>query len=119
RRVLFRSYSRWHGKLETALPSVYPVVRAENERGYVMASYHVTPWFTPGIYYGVLYDDVRNRKGRDAYRHDAAATLRFDINRFWLLKLEAHYLHGTAALNSDLNGGKPLTELSKNWALFL
>ena len=112
-------YGRWIGRLETSLPAAFPVTRNVNERGYLMVSYHVTPWFTPGAYYSVQYEDYRDRKGREAYRHDAAATLRFDINRFWLVKLEGHYLHGTAGLNPQLNDDKPLKELRKNWSLFL
>ena len=30
-------------------------------------------------------------------QHDVAATLRFDINSHWLVKLEGHYMTGTAA----------------------
>jgi hypothetical protein len=112
-------YGRWIGRFKNDLSNIFPGVHTVNERGYLMTSYHVTPWFTPGVYYAVFYEDYRDRKGRDAYRHDAAATLRFDINRYWLLKLEGHYMLGTAGLNSDLNDQKPLKELTKHWSLFL
>jgi hypothetical protein len=62
---------------------------------------------------------VDDRKGRDAYTRDAAATLRFDLNAYWLLKLEGHYMVGTAILNSRLNDGKPLAELEREWGVFM
>ena len=52
-------------------------------------------------------------------QHDLAGTLRFDVNSHWLVKLEAHYMHGTAGLDPTLNGGMPLDKLTRDWALFL
>jgi hypothetical protein len=48
-----------------------------------------------------------------------AATLRFDINSHWLVKLEVHYMRGTAALSSPLNDGRRLVDLTRTWGLFL
>ena len=96
-----------------------PETTTVNERMYAMAAYRVTSWLQPGVYYSLLYPNVDDRKGRDAYARDAAATLRFDINAYWLVKLEAHYMVGTAALNARLNGGTPLDELTRVWGLFM
>ena len=52
-------------------------------------------------------------------QHDVAATLRFDINHNWLVKLEGHFMSGTAALSADLNDGKPPSSLERNWGVFL
>jgi hypothetical protein len=90
-----------------------------SERWYAMGSYRVSSWFTPGVYYSVLYPNVDNHKGRDMYQHDVAATLRYDINQNWLVKVEGHVMHGTAGLNSALNGGAPLKTLTKDWGVFL
>ena len=36
----------------------------------------------------------------------------------WLVKVETHYMHGTAALASSLNDNQPLNSLKPDWALF-
>jgi hypothetical protein len=118
--LLAAEYSRWHLELESSLPAVIPEVDRVNERMYAMAGYRVNHWLQPGAYYSLLFNDVDDRTGgRDAFTRDAAATLRFDLNAYWLLKLEGHYLVGTAVLNSRLNGGKPLNELEREWWLFM
>jgi hypothetical protein len=67
----------------------------------------------------VLVRDVRDRKGRDAYQHDVAGTLRFDVGPNLLLKLEGHLMHGTAALSPAQNGNRPRASLAKTWGVFL
>jgi hypothetical protein len=49
---------------------------------------------------------------------DGALTVRFDVNANWLIKLEGHYVHGTAALSPSLNRDQPLRSLQPDWALF-
>jgi hypothetical protein len=113
-------YSRWHVITESPYPVVVPYSDVVSERGYLMTSYRVLPWLSPGAYYSALFKNVDNRTGtRDAYQHDVAATLRFDINDHWLVKLEGHYLNGTGALSSALNDGQPTGTLTKDWGLFL
>ncbi|HEY2736248.1 MAG TPA: hypothetical protein VGI70_19755, partial [Polyangiales bacterium] len=60
-----------------------------------------------------------DRHGKDAYQHDFAASLRFDVTPHWLFKLEGHLMRGTAALDPNLNGGKPLNMLTRDWTLLL
>jgi hypothetical protein len=117
--LLAAEYGRWAGDVQSAVPLVFPNSKTLNERFYGMVAYHVTPWLTPGMYYSGFYLNVKDRKGKDAYQHDVAATLRFDLTPNWLVKVEGHFMHGTAALNSNLNDGKPLSELKKDWFLFL
>ena len=68
----------------------------------------------------MLFPDVSSRKGTAGQRHDVALTLRFDLQAYWLFRLEGHYLLGTAdlepALNTTLAGP---AALERNWALFL
>jgi hypothetical protein len=116
---LAAEYSRWHVDLESSMPALVPNSSTVSERMYALVSYRVNGWLQPGAYYSLLYSDVDDRKGRDAYTRDAAATLRFDLNAYWLLKLEGHYMVGTAILNSRLNDGKPLAELEREWGLFM
>ena len=110
-------YSRWHAKIETSLSFLEK--ETVNERFYAMVSYRLAPWVAPGAYYSALYPDVDKRSGRENYQHDVAMTLRFDINANWLVKLEGHFMEGTADLNPALNDQQPLKLLSRNWGLFL
>jgi hypothetical protein len=131
--LLASEYSRWWVSLNSTVPS-FSVPETVSERFYLMAAYHVTPWFTPGAYYSLMFGNVDDRKGssppygtppgtpslgRGAYQHDLALSLRYDLNAFWLLKLEGHYMHGTAGLGSALNGNQPLSSLTEDWGVFL
>jgi hypothetical protein len=117
--LLAAEYSRWVVRLETTEPTVYPSAQSVSERGYAMASYRVAPWLWPGAYYSLLFPDIHNREGRANVQHDIAGTLRFDVNRHWLVKLEGHFMSGTAGLTADLNDGKQPSQLAKNWGAFL
>ncbi len=117
--LLAAEYSRWytvnHSSDNAVIPSNSGI---QSERGYVMASYRVTKWFTPGAYYSLLYPNAEVRTGREAQQHDIAATLRFDINPYWLVKLEGHFMAGTAGLNVGLNDNRPLSTLAPYWGAF-
>ena len=116
--ALAAEYSRTYVKYETNL--VLPETDIVNQAGYVMGSYQVAPWFTPGAYYSVLLPDIHgSTKGRAHYQHDVAATLRYDITANWLVKVEGHFMHGTAALDPVLNANKPRSQLEKNWGVLL
>ena len=52
-----------------------------------------------------MLTDIHKPLTRDNYQHDFAATLRFDINPYWLVKLEGHYIDGTTDVSPALNGG--------------
>lgn len=111
-------YGRWIGEFDSRAPLLLPP-HVVNERYYGMVSYRVTPWFTPGIYYSAYYPNMEKRRGRENYQHDAALTLRYDLTANWLLKLESHYMKGTAGLEPSLNDGKERPDLSENWGVFL
>lgn len=111
-------YSRWIGAFKSQAPALLPP-HVVNERYYGMVSYHVTPWFTPGAYYSVYYDNVEHRDARKDYQRDLALSVRFDLNRYWLLKLEGHWMNGTLALEPSLNDGTARQAMDKNWSAFL
>jgi hypothetical protein len=90
-----------------------------NQRGYGMVNYRFTRWFVPSIYYAFYYPNEAILNGRENMLHDLAGTLRFDVNPYWLIKVEGHYLHGTAGLSPALNGGTPAAMLAPDWGLFL
>jgi hypothetical protein len=117
--TLTTEYSRWSGNQRSNNPALSPPLDNTSERGYVMASYRLTPWLQPGAYYSVLYPDVRHREGRENRQHDVAGTLRFDINPYWLVKLEGHYMAGTAGLLNPLRINPPdISTADKYWAAF-
>lgn len=109
-------YGRWQANLES---NVNPTTEVVNERYYGMVAYRVLPWFTPSVYYAGLFPDVSKRSGRENYRHDLAATLRFDINAYWSFKVEGHLMVGTAELEPSFNGGTAASMLPEYWGLFL
>lgn len=130
---LASEYSRWGIGLKSAVPS-FSTPNMVSERWYVMGAYRVNSWFTPGAYYSLLFPDVNDRRGRNppygsaadapplgraAYQHDVALTLRYDLNQYWILKAEGHFMHGTAGLTSALNDNANLSSLTKDWAVLL
>ncbi len=115
--LLAAEYGRWTDDIQSNTALV-PNSRTVSERYYVMGSYHLTPWFTPGLYYSSLTPNIDHRDATSDYQDDVALTLRFDINSHWLFKLEGHYIHGTADVQSSLNGDAPLDSLSRDWAAF-
>ena len=111
-------YSRWIASFVSDAPKLLPG-HVVNERYYAMASYQVTPWFTPSAYYSVYFPDVTQRSRRANYQRDAALSFRYDLTAHWLLKVEGHYMNGTAALDPTLNGGQDVQTLNKDWAMLL
>jgi len=117
--LLAAEYSRWIAEVTSDNPAVFSGLQATNERFYVMASFRATSWFSPGVYYAYLAPDMADTSGVDGQRHDIAVTARYDINDHWLVKLEGHYMHGTADLSTELNNGTPPADLAPDWGLFL
>jgi hypothetical protein len=127
--LIAAEYSRWATKIESATPALARGWTT-SERFYVMASRRLTPWLTPGAYYSALFPDTGKyslfNHGNDAhqghredYQHDVALTLRFDLTAHWLLKLEGHFMRGTADLETALNDGTPLKALTRDWGSLL
>ena len=113
-------YSRWNVKEDTSNAAVLPPVALQtSERAYGLATYRVNKWLQPGAYYSVYFPNADHRDHRADVQHDVAATLRFDINPYWLAKIEGHYMAGTAGLTSTLNGGVPPSQLERYWGVFL
>jgi hypothetical protein len=117
--LLAAEYSRWRSEVESTLPILFPEEETISERYYVMASYRVAPWFTPGVYYSVLYPNIDDRSGRDMKQHDLALSFRYDLNEHWLFQIEGHYMHGTAGLRSAQNDGAELDTLRQDWGVLL
>ena len=105
-------------KTESSNPSLFPESSTTSERAYLLATYRMHAWLQAGTYYSRLVPDVDRRIFPAGVQHDFALTLRFDVNRYWLIKAEGHYMRGTAGLSSSLNGNQPLGALTPDWALF-
>jgi hypothetical protein len=41
------------------------------------------------------------------------------VNEHWLVKLEGHFMRGTAGLNSAENDNIPQSALQRDWGLFI
>jgi len=116
---LAAEYGRWQGSTTSSDNTAVPPSKTNRENGYVMAALRLTEWFEPGAYYSVLFPNTKDRKGPEAQQHDAALTLRFDVNAHWLFKVEGHYMVGTADLNAGLNDGVQPAKLEDHWGSFL
>jgi hypothetical protein len=116
--TLTAEYSRWHND-QSSNNAASPPIQSTEERAYAMATYRVAPWFQPGAYYAVWFPDIEKREGRENVQHDLALTLRFDLSSHWLVKLEGHYMNGTAGLKNPLNIDPPdLKTADRSWAAF-
>ncbi|MDB4962982.1 MAG: hypothetical protein JWP01_2981 [Myxococcales bacterium] len=111
-------YSRWTSRLETNDPR-FPRRHTTDTRAYWLAAYRFSPLVQAAGYYSIYYPDLDNREGRESRLHDAAATLRFDLNPHWLLKIEGHALRGTATLNPALNDNMAPGGLANRWWLLV
>jgi hypothetical protein len=116
--LLAAEYGRWTADVETTIGTVSKSESNTNERYYVMGAYRVTPWFYPGMYYSHYIVNIDKPNTRDNFQDDLALTVRFDLTAHWLLKLEGHYMHGTADVQPELNDGVPKKDLTLNWGAF-
>jgi hypothetical protein len=85
-----------------------------------MVSFRATPWLQPTAYYALYFPDVSNRDGGSAFRQDdVTLSLRFDVMANWIVKLEGHYMSGTAGLTAPLSVTPPPTNPAEHWGVFL
>jgi hypothetical protein len=115
-------YARFLKHQLTSLPAVLPTIDEDSERFYALATYRLTPMWELGGYYSVIHADVNDRRGDGAayerpfyaYQRDLAASVRFDVNPYWLWKLEGHFIDGTTDLYASTN-----EDPKRFWGLFL
>jgi len=97
----------------------------EKEGWYVSASYRVNDWFEVGSYYSVFYPDATDHDGDDlpvppanddeAWSKDIALSTRFDINEYWIFKMEGHRIDGKANVYLSENIGNYYNDDDKFW----
>jgi hypothetical protein len=115
-------YSRWLKHQETTLPMLVPTIDEDAERFYALATYRLSTYFEVGTYYSVTHADVNDREGEsskfakpfNAFQRDLAASVRIDVNEYWLWKVEAHFIDGVAELQAAPNPSP-----KRRWGLFL
>ncbi len=79
----------------------------ETESYYAMISYRFSKLFEAGAYYSVYYDNKDDRDGDDlvalgkndyeAWQKDITISALFNINEWWIVKLETHFINGVAS----------------------
>jgi hypothetical protein len=120
--LIAAEYSRWLKRQPSSLPQVLPTLEEDAERFYALLTYRFSPYLELGTYFSVTHADVDDRRGRGpqftdefaAFQRDLAATLRLDINQYWLWKIEGHFNDGVADLFL-LENPNP----TRFWGLFL
>jgi len=70
----------------------------DDESYYVSGTYRLNDIAEVGAYYEEYYLDRFNKAEAARSRKDLAAAVRFDVNKYWLVKAELHGLHGTALM---------------------
>jgi len=119
--IFAAEFSRWRTSAETSNPMVFPASPVTWDiRAYALMGYRLTPRLQPSVYYSIYYPDRQTKDmGAGTKQLDAAATLRVDISPNWILKLEGHWMRGTAALSTTLNPGRTLDTLADHWLLIV
>ena len=105
------------------IPSGSGPPKMTSEGWYVSASYRFTDWFETALSYSEYYPNADDKDGEARKDHGHAfmswlktttLSTRFDINDYWVLKLEASYNDGFGGINLADNP----EELEPYWSLF-
>jgi hypothetical protein len=74
-----------------------------NYSWYGSTAYRFNKWLEVGGYYGEYYASGAHAVAADGYQKDLALSFRFDPKPWWVLKVEGHYIRGTALLDDNAN----------------
>ncbi len=94
----------------------------DQQRYYLSGSYRFTDLLEAGLFYGVYYPDEDDKDGENqvamghpdfsGWQKDLCAALRFDLNAYWIFKIEGHYVNGTADV---LPRNTPFDSMEEDW----
>lgn len=104
---------------------------------YAGLSHRFLYWFEMGGYYSEIYEDIDDRNGEGyekinlpghlGWEKDICLSMRFDLNEYWIVKLEGHHIDGTyqmkdaalSAINTARsNGEDPARAVDKDFFLY-
>ncbi len=114
--VLAGEYTQVRSDSQVTLDATGSVVSdlgiMKNHGYYVSAAYRFNDWFEAGTYYSKYYADSDDKDGNTydpdylAWLEDYVLSLRFDINEYWVAKIEGHLMDGAAlclGIDNDLD----------------
>jgi hypothetical protein len=121
--TLAAEYLQLNMKLDVGLPGE-TFDKMDSVSYYGSISYRFTEWLEAGGYYSVYYLMKRDKEGDlvqaygfpdyAAWQKEGVATLRFDLNPNWILKLEGHRINGVGQEFASSQAD----DLKENWWLF-
>ncbi len=100
----------WHIEVPSLGMSIMDDSRSKSHAYYISATYRFNDWFEMGTYYSKNYSNSDDKDGSGstpkyaAWQKDYALSLRFDVNQYWVAKLEGHLMDGVAqclAMDND------------------
>lgn len=107
----------------------YPSMTVAGEAWYVQGTYRFTPTVEAFARYDVMYWNAGDRNGKQAelqtgglipaywqFAKDMTTGVRWDITPSVMLRLEYHYINGTAWLSSTEN--HPRSDANQHWQMF-
>jgi hypothetical protein len=79
----------------TMTPAVFPNSTTDSTGAFAAASYRIAPKLEVGAYHSrFVYDTNLDSDAVDNHINDTAISGRVDINRFWHVKVEGHFIDG-------------------------
>ncbi len=116
-------YARYSGTFEMSKAPLIPHSILDQDRWYIQLEFRLNSFIQTASYYSYLLDNNDQRKvqsgeldAHSAFMKDWAFSIRFDLTESWLLKLESHFIDGTAQVYAIENKSSP--NLQRFWTLF-
>jgi len=118
--VFASEYSNTHSTFEmtsdvAGMPNIYRDTKAEG--WYASISWKALDWLELGAYYSDTDMDDSNLDGMPdyySYKKDTALSARFNINEYFIFKLESHFINGIA----DTSGTDLPEDPEKSWEYY-
>jgi hypothetical protein len=95
-----RVSGEWRHELSDTLlvPAVYPRSAVRSQSSFAAASYRLFEKLEVGSYYShYLYDTTLPSSNIDNHIYDKAVSGRIELNRFWNVKVEGHFIDGNGS----------------------
>ena len=87
---------------------------------YGSISWDIIDWLSLGAYYGdyeqeSFFDNPGNQSYPDyySYQKDTAISVKFEISKYWSIKLETHFMEGVNQIDDDFT-----SNMEKDWNLY-